>query len=286
MIRHGFLAALLLFPLAARADAQAWRFQFQKGEALTTKVEHGTLVSETVAGRKTDITSKLLIVKRWKVVDIDAQGTATLEQTLLSMRNEQTRPGADMKPETLLFDSNNLAQSTPELKGMMKFINVPVASIRVDGLGRVVEVISGPKDRYDAEPPFAMMLPGQPAQIGQAWVRPFTITLDPPLGVGEKYQAEQRVRLAKIEGGKAFVDLATTIKNPPETAAEKVPLIQKEMQGQLLFDIGRGRVDAVRLAVDKTIENHQGQNSSYRFASTFSEQLVLSSTTIVPASAP
>jgi hypothetical protein len=280
MTRHGCTVALLLLVLTARSDAQtaAWRFNFEKGEVLTTKVEHVTVVTEVISGKKSDITSKLTIVKRWRVLDVDAQGTATLEQSLASLRNEQTRPGGD----TLLFDSANPDKGTPELKGMMKFINVPVATIRVDRIGRVVEIKSGPKDKYDAEPPFAMVLPGQPIQMGQAWARPFAIVLDPPLGVGEKYEAEQRARLAKVEGGKALVELVTTIKNPPEAASDKVPLLQKELQGQLVFDIARGRVESVRLAVDKTVENHQGAGSSYRFASNYAEQLVVPA--IVPTS--
>ena len=93
-------------------DAQAaWRFNWVKGETLTSKVEHVTTVDETIAGKKNDITSKLLIAKRWRVLDVDAQGTATLEQSLASLRNEQFRPGG----EKLLFDSLNLDTSTPEL---------------------------------------------------------------------------------------------------------------------------------------------------------------------------
>ncbi len=271
MIRHGFIAAVLALTLAASADAQsAWQFRFEKGETITTKIEHVTAVTETIAGKKSDITSKLSIVKRWRVLDVDAQGVATLEQSLVSLRNEQTRPGGDV----LLFDSSDLDKSTPELKGMMKFIDVPVATIRVDGLGRVVEVKTGPKGKYDAEPPFAMALPGQPVREGQAWLRPFTIVLEPPLGVGEKYQAEQTVKAAKIEGDKAMLEMVTTIKNPPEAASERVPLLQKETQGRMLFDIAKGRLESVRIVVDRTVENHQGKDTSYRFASDYVEQLI------------
>ncbi len=277
-IRHGFIAAFLALAVVAQTHAQTtWRFRFEKGETIATKIEHVTSVAETVAGKKTDITSKLTIVKRWRVLDVDAQGTATLEQSLASLRNEQTRAGG----ETLLFDSTDLDKSTPELKGMAKFINVAVATIRVDSIGRVVEIKTGPKDKYDAEPPFAFVLPGQPLHEGQAWLRPFTIVLEPPLGTGEKYQAEQTVKAAKVEGDKALLEMVTTIKNPPEAAGDRVPLLQKEVQGRLVFDVARGRVESVRLAVDRTVENHQGAGSSYRFASTYVEQL-LAPSAIVP----
>lgn len=271
MIRHGLIAACILVTLAGRGDAQnAWRFNWQKGQTHVTKVEHVTAVTETIDGKASDITSRLTIVKQWRVLDVESDGSATLEQSLTSLRNEQTRPGGDV----LLFDSNNVEKSTKELQGMAKFINVPVATIRVDPLGRVLEVKSGPKGKYDAEPPFTIVLPGQPVREGQAWLRPFTIVLEPPLGLGEKYQAEQLAKFTKIEAGKATVELSTAIKNAPTAANDKVPLLQKELTGQIVFDVARGQIDSVRLSVDKTVENHQGKGSSYRFASNYVEQAV------------
>lgn len=277
MIRHGIVAISLALVLSPAAFAQAWQFRWEKGDVIVSKVEHQTLVVETIAGKPSEITSKLTITKKWRVVDVDSEGTATLEQSLVSLRNEQSRPGSK-----LLFDSDNPDVGTPELKGMMKHINVPIAAIRVDRIGRVVQVQSGPKVNYDAEPPFALILPGQPVREGQAWVRPFTVTLEPPLGLGEKYQAEHLAKLVKIDGTKATIQLAATIKNPPDAASEQVPLLQKQMSGAAVFDTARGRLESVRLSVDKTVENHQGNNSSYRFASTYVEQVV--SPTIMPTS--
>lgn len=279
MIRHGFIAALVVIVCVSSANAQSpWLFTWEKDQVLTTRVEHVTAVTETLANKPSEIVSKLMITKQWRVVDVDAQGNATLEQSLTSLRNEQLRPGS-----TLLFDSNDVEKSTPELKGMAKFINVPVAVIRADRLGRVLEVKMGPKNKYEAEPPFAFMLPGQAVREGQAWVRPYTVTLDPPLGVGEKFQAEQMAKVIKIENNKAIIELTTTIKNPPDAAADKVPLLQKELNGQVVFDIARGRVESVRLGTDKTVDMHQGAGSSYRFACTYTEQIV-SGGPIVPTS--
>lgn len=280
MIRHGLFAALLVVSLASQGRAQtAWQFSWEKGQVLTTKVEHDTAVTETISGKPNEITSKLAITKQWRVLEVDAQGTATIEQSLTSMRNEQSRPGSN-----LVFDSSDPEKSTPELKGMMKFINVPVATIRVDRIGRVIEVKTGPKSaKYDAEPPFAFVLPGQPVREGQAWLRPFTLTLEPPLGLGEKFQAEQISKVLKVEGDKATLELTTTIKNPPEAAADQVPLLQKQPKGTLVFDIARGRVESVRLATDGTVLNHQGAGTSYRFASNYIEQVVVPAP-IVPTS--
>jgi hypothetical protein len=53
-----------------------------------------------------------------------------------------------------------------------------------------------------------------------------------------------------------------------------MPLVQKETQGTVVFDVAAGRVAEVRLTVDRTLENHQGPGSSYHFESSYSEQYV------------
>src|SRR5438128_11564100 len=106
--------------------------------------------------------------------------------SLAAMRNEQKRTNG----ETLLFDSQDQAKSNPALyEQMSKFIGKTLAVLRIDPFGRVIEVKQGVASRYEAEPPFVIVFPAAKAQVGQAWRRPYTITLDPPLGTGEKYQA-------------------------------------------------------------------------------------------------
>lgn len=271
MVRQGFGALVLVCAVTPWASAQStWQFKWHKDQPLDYRVQHVTSVVEIVGGKKTETSSQLDIVRRWRVLDVDAQGVATLEQMLLGLRNEQKRPGG----EVLLFDSSDLQKSTPELRGMAKFLNTPVATLRVDGIGRVVEVKQGPANKFESEPPFTVVLPMAQAAEGQAWVRPFTITLEPPLGAGEKYAAEQKYSCAKIVNNRAALAVSTTLKNPPESASDLVPLLQKQMAGQVVFDLAKGCVEQVQLSVDRTVDNHQGQGSSYRFASTYVETLV------------
>ena len=269
MVRQAISALVLatLFGSASTASAQtAWQFRFQKGQDLVYRVRHETAVTEVVQGSATESASTLDIVKRWKIVDVDAAGVATMDLSIERMRNEQKRPG-----DVLVFDSTNLDKSTPELKAMAKFLGTTIASIRVDKQGRVLEVKAGPKGKYEAEPPFALVLPEAQAAAGQSWSRPFTITLDPPLGAGEKHQAEQMAACSKIEAGKATLTVTTKLKAPPESPQELVPLVQKLLQGQVVVDLAAGRIDSVQLAVDRTVENHQGKGSSYRFRTTYAE---------------
>ena len=276
MARNGLSALVMTLLIAQAASAQTpWQFRFAKGQDLVYRVRHETAVAEVVSGPSgtpstSESSSILDVVKRWKLVDVDAAGTATMELSIVRMRNEQKRPiGGD-----LLFDSENLEKSTPELKGMAKFLGTTIATIRIDRQGRVVEVKAGPKGKYDAEPPFVMVLPEAQAAAGQSWSRAFTISLDPPLGAGEKHEAEQTAACSKIESGKATLTVSTKLKAIPESPQEQVPLIQKLLVGQVVFDLTAGRLESVQLSVDRTVENHQGKGSSYRFRTTYAEAYV------------
>ena len=271
MVRIGIFAILLVAVVTPSVAAQEapWRFQWRKGDILNYRVKHDTSVKETIDANKVVTESKLTLVKQWKVIDVDANGVATLHMSLAALRTEQTRPDG----EKLLFDSADLDKSTPELKQMKQHIGPTLAVVRIDGYGRTLEVKQGSAAKYEAEPPFVVVLPAAAPKEGQAWLRPFNVTLEPPQGTGEKYKAQQTYSCTKINAGLATVAVTTEFKSQPDSVQERLPLLQKEAQGQLVFDINSGRLQRAQFAIDRTVQNHQGQGSSYQFVSTYVEEL-------------
>jgi hypothetical protein len=264
------LLVLAVCPAAATAQTPL-QFRWQKGLTLTYKVKNTTTVNEVISGKEQRFGSRLDLVKRYKVLDVDAKGIATLEYSLASMRNEQTRPNG----EVLLFDSDNPDKSTPGLREQLaKYVGTTLAVLRIDATGKVVEVRQGPADRYDAEPPFTLILPATGVAEKQMWTRSFDVVLNPPLGTGEKHQAVQKSECTKISADKATIALATSFKAMPESLQERMPLLQKTNQGEAVFDVAAGRLLEVRLGVDHTLKDHQGPGSSYHFQSSSTEQLV------------
>ncbi|MBI2805183.1 MAG: hypothetical protein HYX68_09425 [Planctomycetes bacterium] len=272
MIRRFLLAFAFGLTFTVPAFAQLpWQFQWKKGQVLTYKVKHVTSVVEVVNTTRNQSDSKLDLVNRWEVTDLDVKGIATLKLTLVSMRNEQKRA----KGDTVLFDSQNLEKSTPELREQMKkYIGATLAIVRMDGFGRIIDVKQGSRATFEAEPPFLVVFPAAKAEAGQAWRRPFKIVFDPPYGTGEKFDADQRYECKSIKDGKATISLSTSFKTMPDNARERLPLLQKEVQGEIVFDLPTGRLMSARLSIDKTIENHQGKGSSYQFKSQYVRDLV------------
>src|SRR5580704_3706737 len=100
----GALALALIVTGTASAQTADWRFRWQQGQTLYYRAQHTTDVAEVVGGNKVETKSKVNLVRGWKVVAVDADGTATLEMSISALRNEQTRPNG----EVLLFDSRDL----------------------------------------------------------------------------------------------------------------------------------------------------------------------------------
>jgi hypothetical protein len=268
-VMAGALAVLLIGSTASAQAPAAARLRWQPGQVLLYKVEHATFAADVAGDTKTETKTLLKVTKRWQVLAVDAAGVATLQLSLTALAQEQTTP----KGEVLRYDSANPDKSTPELRAAFgRLLNVPLAVLRVDGLGKVVEVKEskfGPASNYENELPFVGVLPGGALAARQTWERAYRITLAPPLGTGEKHDAVQRYACKGVSGDLATVTLTTEVKSAPPAAGDAVPLWQQQPQGELVYDLKAGRLHRAALKIDKEAKGHQGEGSSCRFQSTY-----------------
>ena len=259
-----------LLGFGSTTQASPWTFHWQKGQVLTYQVEHITKVTELVAGNKVEMVSKLKVLKNWQIESINNKGTATVHLTLASMHNEQTRPNGKV-----LLDSDHPDKGTPELhKQLKKFIGNTLAELHVDQQGKVAEVVQGAKVQFETDLPFAVCLPATDMSEGRTWARSFQIVLDPPFGAGEKFTASQQYQVVKLTDNQATLRVNTAIKDMPKSPAEQLPLLQKQPQGEVIFDLVAGRMLSADLKIECELQGHQGTGSNYRFYSRHLEKLV------------
>lgn len=274
MIRtyFGGLIAAVVLTQAAPALAQTPQFHWQTGQVLTYKVEHVTAVTEVVGDSQIDAGSKLNQLKSWHVTDVDARGTATLELSLKQLRFEVKSPDG----KVLLFDSAAPEKCDPAMKEQMtKFVGQTLAVLRVDSTGKLVDVKEsrhGPASRFESELPFIVTLPPTGVRTGQAWDRTYVITLEPPQGTGERYNAVQKYVCLGATGTQLQIGLSTEIHNMPPAVADQVPLVQVQPEGEAVFDLASGRLQSARLRIEKEVKGHQGEGSRYQFKSVYTEE--------------
>jgi hypothetical protein len=268
-----FLAAALGLFLIEPAQAQV-RFGWQAGTTLHYRFEHTTQVSEQVGDNSVTSSTKLQGAKRWQVQEVTPQGIATLQMSMTALRYEIKTSSGD----TLIYDSTEPEKSSPDLREQLgKYVNTPLVVLKLDAQGKVVEVQKcsfGSANGFEAQPPFLITLPENGLEANQTWQRQYMLTLDPPHGTGEKYGAVQNYLCKTIEGGRATVGLTTTVAKPPESAADRVPLLQWLPEGEVVFDLKTGWTVSGRLRVSQELKGHQGEGSVYKFQSSYEETLV------------
>ncbi len=207
--------------------AEPPRFQSHKGETLSYHAVQTTKIVQSIPDEKTgkpivdDATTRIDLVRKWKVIDVDGKGVATLEMSIASMRFER-KSGKDVD----VFDSTK--PDDLNKREMAKHVGPVLAVLRMDPVGRLVEVKEskvGPATRFAADLPFKLTLPETTPKTGDAWHRTYTIQIDPPLGTGEKYQATQNYTCLQPKSGLIAIGLSTEVKDMPTQAADQIPLL-------------------------------------------------------------
>lgn len=262
---------LVLAPVALGQEPA--RLRWTKGQVLTYRLDQATEAADVAADGKSEAKSVLKVTKRWDVTDVDAAGVATLQMSVTAMYQERTSPGGDV----VKYDSADPDKSEPKLKEVLsRYLNTPLATIRVDGSGKVVEVKAAKSDAsgFENELPFIVVLPTAGLKAGAGWQRDYKITLAPPLGTGEKYEAVQKCVCKSVTATTATIGLTTELKTPPKAAADAIPLWQLMPDGEVVIDVANGRLQSAKLEIKKEIKEHQGAGSSYAFKSTLTLQYV------------
>ena len=66
----------------------------------------------------------------------------------------------------------------------------------------------------------------------------------------------------------------TVIVKPPESVADQRPLLPMQTEGTVVFDVKAGHMKSARVTIDKELKGYQGEGSSYRLQSRYSEDYV------------
>jgi hypothetical protein len=273
MIRREMATVLTVLAAASAVAAQTpGRLRWQPGQVLVYKVEQETQVVDGTKDARSESKTRLAETKRWQVLEVDNAGVATLQLSLQSLLVEMTRPDG----EVLRFDSAAPEKSTLEMRQSLgRYLNGPLAVLRIDPLGRVIQVKEshyGPASRFEVEVPFAAVLPTGALTPGVSWERPYNITLEPPQGTGEKYAAVQNCTCKSVEGNAATVAFTTVLKTPPEALPDRVPLLDKLIEGEAVFDLAAGRMNRAAYRVNQELKDYMGEGSIFHVRSSYVEQ--------------
>lgn len=277
-MRGGKTLAIIAAIVAATADvAQAQvpsRFQFQHGQVLQYRVEQVSSATDSLGDYRTTVSTRVEQVKCWQVLNVEPDGTALMQLSLLKLKVSQRLPTG----EVWEFDSTSPDLSHPLLRDRLgDYVGKRLAVLRVDPWGRIVEVRSSalvPADHYQVELPFVACLPGRELAVGQTWVRTFRIPVESSNKARNEVEAEQQFQVRGIHNNQIAIAFTTQFRDQPREALARLPLLQYQPQGEAVFDPQLGLVVSARYVSSGIVEGHQGDGSRYEFSSEIRETLI------------
>ena len=258
--------------MTSLAAGQAPRFGWQTGQVLVYRTDHNSAASYVLGETTSETKTRVQSLKRWQVMGVDAAGVATLQMSIQALIFQMVRPDG----KTELFESAHPENSPEEVRKQFAYVGQPLLLLRVDGQGKVVEIKQaeaghGSMAKFESDPPFKLLLPAEALRADLTWERAYPITLEPPQGAGEKYDAVQRYQCKGVAENMATVVLTTEVKNAPAAAEDQIPLWQMQPQGEVVFDTRNGRLLKATLRIDKEAKIEGGNT---HFQSVYTEQYV------------
>lgn len=267
------VAALVLLAAPASADTPAavtLRYRFEPGEKIVMDVAHRALTETVIGGTRQAVETATDSTKVWTVVAVDAAGRATIEHSV----DDVTMSSRTSDKGETRWSSRDDGPVAPDYEPVRRSLGVPLARLVVDATGRVIE-------RRDLKPTppsntgdlMVVPLPDEPATVGTEWTVPQEVVVEVPNGPRRAVKTRLRYRVASLRDGVATIDVDTTVLTPLDDPRLESRLLERIWDGEVEFDVARGRLMSRSTGVDRRVVGFSGPESSVRYKASLEERL-------------
>ncbi|MBA3314573.1 MAG: hypothetical protein M3552_22000 [Planctomycetota bacterium] len=283
-------AALAAAPVEAPKPDQGvlLQYKFREGETVRYRIEQDAtfVASKGPTREKQDTLSRT--DQQFKVVAVDADGTATLRMIIAAARMEY---GFDDAPPTV-YDSSQKDIPAAAFAGVRKAIGRELAELKLHPGGTVDSVRPLlPSEELDAIPGklglegegpsnLFVAFPERRIKAGETWSDTFSTRVVISGKLTQEVKILRQYRLESVQNGVATIAVKTaplTVLGDPSLL---VQVIQRTTSGTIRFDMQAGRALARKVEFDNMEIGWAGDDSSYRAVSTWTETLLTEPTTV------
>jgi hypothetical protein len=264
------------------ADSSTYdlKYKFKPGETVRWEVVHRAAVDTTIQGTNQTAETRSISVKAWKITEISDEGQIKFIHSVESIDMWQKSQGR----QEVRYNSRTDETVPAGYEDVAKAVGIPLTAVTIDQRGKVVSrVEKHPQANMNATP-ITMPLPDEPVAVGYTWSVPLDVEVILHGGGSKKIATKQQFTLEKVVDGLATIQVDMTVLTPLNDPAIEAQLIQRLTNGQLKFDIDRGRVVSQQMDMDRRVIGFSGAASSMHYLTRFTEELLPASTT-APATA-
>ena len=259
---------LVAAPLAAADAPVTLRYAYVPGESMATRVAHRALTETTMNGTTQAVETMTDSTKTWTVVAVDAAGAATLEHAV----DDVTMTSRTSDRGEIRWTSTGDDEPPPGYELVPHSLGVPLVRMVVAPDGRVL-------DRRELRPcpPAAtgdlvvVPLPDGPVTVGAEWTIPQEVVVEVPNGPRKAVRTRLRYRLDAVKDGIATIAVDTTVLTPVDDPRLEARLLERIWDGEIRFDIAKGRVISRRTGIDRRVVGFGGPQSSVRYKASLEE---------------
>lgn len=250
------------------APAPRLRYSFAPGQRIAARVSHRALTETTVSGTTQTVETMTDSTKIWTVVDVDAEGRATLEHSV----DDVTMTSRTSDRGEVRWTSRGSEPPPPGYEGVRQSLGVPLTRLVVGRDGSVL-------DRRDLRPcpPSAsgdlpvVPLPEEAVAVGAEWSIPQEVVVEVPAGPRKAVRTRLRYTLQSFHDGVATIHVDTTVLTPVDDPRLEARLLERIWEGTIRFDADAGRVLSRRTGIDRRVVGFSGPESSLRYKSSLEE---------------
>jgi hypothetical protein len=243
-------------------------YKFTANKSLVTKVVHLANTETTINGNTQQSMSSTESERVWKVEKVDKDGTATLLQSVRSVRMSQKLP---QRPE-VTFDSLKDEIAPADFAEVPDSIGKPLSRIVVNAHGEVI-------DRKEIRPNAALPglgqvvtpLPVGPVAIDAKWYFPTEVQVRTEKGIFRTIKTRQQYTLLSVTNDVAKIALKTQVLTPINDRQLEVQLVQQITNGFLYFDIAAGQLISKQIDWNEKVVGYRGGDSQFQLAARYTE---------------
>ncbi len=270
-----FLLVTVIVGMTGRVEARdaheavELRYAFSKGKTLASRVEHRALTETTMNGVTESVETMTDSTRTWRVTDVDADGVATLEQSVedVTMTSRSTDRGE------VRWSSDGDAAPPPGYEAVRASLGVPLVRLRVTPDGRVLERRElRPCPQAASGDLVIVPFPNEPIEEGHMWTIPDEVVVEVPNGPRKAVRTRLRYRLESVRDGIATIAVDTTVLTPLDNPQLEARLLERIWDGTIRFDIERGRILGRTTAIDRRVVGFGGPQSSVRYKASLDEE--------------
>ena len=226
--------------------------------------------------------------RHYRVMAVDEKtGVADLELTIDWVHMlASIDDGEGKKPDPIEFQSDDPKKQPKKFQDVLASIGKH-AWLRFTPTGTPVKTAGAAQPAGLAAAPvtdgtlesYLFPLPERPVAVGETWKERFDVLLRDDNKNLVKITLQRTFKLTDVVNGRAMIDLRTAVLTPVTNPAIAAQLIQREISGNIVFDIAQGLIVLREWSVENTVINPVGSNSSMRAKSRYREKLLGSEAT-------